>query len=91
MKHLFIVHSHITYLMSLAIVRYLNIKNDDVRILSYNHLFHPQIMPIQIFYLSLNENVAVKFKYWNYARYIVLRTMKIMRFTSIIHIINISS
>lgn len=70
MKHLFIVHSHITYLMSLAIVRYLNIKNDDVRILSYNHLFHPQIMPIQIFYLSLNENVAVKFKYWNYARYI---------------------
>lgn len=60
MKHLFIVHSHITYLMSLAIVRYLNIKNDDVRILSYNHLFHPQIMPIQIFYLSLNENVAVK-------------------------------
>ncbi len=70
MKHLFIVHSHITYLMSLAIIKHLNIKNNNICILSDNHSFRPQITPIQIIYFSLNENVIVKFKYWNYARYI---------------------
>lgn len=52
MKHIFTVHSHITYLISIAIIDFLQLDPSEVIIISYNTKFNPSYQPFTINYIK---------------------------------------
>ena len=75
MKHIFIVHSHITYIMSLTIIKKLKLTENDVIFISNNYSFQPINQPFQIKKLfkvnkNLLDRIYFALKHFNISKYI---------------------
>ncbi len=76
MKHIFTVHSHITYLMSIAIINFLQLDTNEIIIISYNTKFNPTYRPYPINYIKRGSSKGIFnrifaiFRNFNHAKYL---------------------
>jgi len=76
MKHVFVVHSHITHLISLAIIQQTRLSVNDVIMVSFDINFKPQFHPIPINYIiragkgNFISKILYKLKNINYSKFL---------------------
>ena len=63
MKHIFLVHSSITYLMALSVICKEKLQISDIRILSFRNVGFPKVVPI-----LCSENEMKNGRRWNYVK-----------------------